>query len=154
MGESGQAGGNILSIDDDANDAFLLRAAVRKCGFSGVIRFAMDGHEAVEVLHSSVEPRPDLILLDLKMPQMSGFEVLQWLANQERLADTCVSVFTSSSDPGDILRAYALGADLYLVKPMGFQELLALTGSFDRVLANGQVDLKLLRTLAGFRSRP
>jgi CheY-like chemotaxis protein len=90
-----------------------------------------DGVEAVRYLRGEVEyadrqryPIPDVILLDLKMPRFSGFDFLKWLhqdsPGHQRLIP--VVVMSSSNDPGDIQRAYALGANTYMVKPVNWAE--------------------------------
>ena len=67
---------------------------------------------------------PSLLLLDLKLPRRSGLEVLQWLEGQPQLQPMVVVVLTSSRENADLRRAYALGANSYLVKPVDFDDLL------------------------------
>ncbi len=69
-------------------------------------------------------PLPVLILLDLKMPRMNGFEFLRWLRNEPDLKKIIVVILTSSSESPDINRAYELGANSYLVKPVRFEDLI------------------------------
>jgi CheY-like chemotaxis protein len=71
-------------------------------------------------------PLPGLVLLDLNLPYWSGFEVLEWIRQQPQLRRLPVVIFTSSSRPDDIARAYDAGANAYLVKPNALGELLAL----------------------------
>jgi CheY-like chemotaxis protein len=72
-------------------------------------------------------PLPDLFLLDLKMPRVNGFEVLEWLRDQPGLAALRVLVLTSSEDLRDVNRAYQLGANSFLVKPLDFQNVIQLS---------------------------
>jgi len=75
---------------------------------------------------------PTLLLLDLKMPRMDGFDVLEWVRSQKSLRRLLVVVFSSSEEIGDINRAYDLGANSYLVKPADFDELLKLAEDLGR----------------------
>jgi CheY-like chemotaxis protein len=78
-----------------------------------------EGNFANRKLH----PLPSLVLLDLKMPRKSGFEVLSWIRNHPKLKRTLIFIFTSSRHQEDIDRAYELGANAFLVKPVGFERL-------------------------------
>src|SRR5262249_53688502 len=116
--------------EDSPSDAFLLRLAVAEAHLKVVLHFVSDGEQAIEYLKkegryadSKTEPLPDLILLDLKLPRMDGFDVLDWIRRQPRLNHLPVIVFTSSSLTIDINRAYALGAKSYLVKPRELEQL-------------------------------
>src|SRR5438093_11629714 len=119
-----------LIAEDDAMDAFLLERAFAAAGVSASLRFVRDGQEAIDYLGGvaafadrQVNPLPDLLLLDLKMPRMNGFDVLAWLRQQPGLKRLLVTVLTSSDQPEDINRAYDLGANSYLLKPHGSQDL-------------------------------
>jgi CheY-like chemotaxis protein len=127
---------NILVVDDDVNDVFLLRRAFQRANLAAALRVAQDGEQAVAYLGGQGEyadreqyPLPALILLDLKMPRKSGFEVLEWLRRQPGLRRLIVVVLSSSNQHSDINRAYDLGANSYLVKPAGFDRLLELVES-------------------------
>jgi DNA-binding response OmpR family regulator len=78
---------------------------------------------------------PHLILLDLKMPRVSGFDVLAWLRKEEAFKGVPVVVLTSSNHDADIKRAYDLGAKSYLVKPVGFEALVELVKELPALLA-------------------
>ena len=112
-----------LVAEDDADDfLFFERAVARE--FEADLRRARDGEEAITYLKGEGEfadrvafPLPDLVVLDLKMPRVNGFEVLTWLRAHEHLGSLPVVIFTSSDDPGDMERAKALGVAAYLVKP-------------------------------------
>ena len=87
------------------------------------MHFVRDGQEAINYLEGEAAyedreqyPLPDLMLLDLKMPRLNGFDVLSWLRQQPGLKRLLVTVLTSSDHPNDINRAYDLGVNSYLVK--------------------------------------
>ncbi len=120
----------ILIAEDDPGDAFLLERAFSKSGFTFSLTFVHDGQDAIDYLSGvgryedrAKYPIPDLLLLDLKMPRMDGFEVLQWLRHQPGLSRMLVIVLTSSDQTRDINRAYELGANSYLVKPIELRDL-------------------------------
>ncbi len=120
----------ILLAEDDENDVFFLKRALRQAGLQNPLFVARDGQEAVNYLSGeppyadrSDYPMPALLLLDLKMPKMSGFDVLNWLQAQKNFKDLAVVVFSSSSEESDVRKALTLGADDFLVKPYDFQKL-------------------------------
>lgn len=121
----------ILLVEDDSNDVLLIRRAFRKSDVVNPIQVVGDGEEAIAYLsgrgpYADREryPLPVLLLLDLKLPRKSGFEVLEWLRQQPGLKRLPVAVLTSSDETPDINRAYDLGANSYLVKPVRFEGLL------------------------------
>jgi CheY-like chemotaxis protein len=120
----------ILHVEDDPNDVLLLQRALKKTNAQVALYAVGDGDKAVSYLSGSSEfndrlkyPLPQLILLDLKMPRKSGLEVLNWIRTQPQFKRTVVVVFTSSKHDEDINHAYELGANSYLVKPVGFEAL-------------------------------
>ncbi len=120
----------VLIAEDDPGDVFLLQRAFNVSGVPATLHFVRDGQEAIDYLGGQAayadrdaHPLPDLLLLDLKMPRLNGFDVLSWLRQQPGLRRLLVTVLTSSDHPEDINRAYDLGANSYLVKPHGSQEL-------------------------------
>ena len=122
-----------MLVEDDPNDVLLIQRALRKARLVNPIEVVSDGEEAVNYLagHGPFAdreryPLPVLILLDLKLPRKSGFEVLEWLRQQPKLKRVPVVVLTSSSRDSDINHAYDLGANSYLVKPPSFDALLKL----------------------------
>lgn len=121
----------ILLVEDNIDDALLLRRAFAKAGIGNAIVHVEDGDGALGYLDGSGDyadrerhPLPCLILLDLKLPRRSGLEVLAWVRAQPGLKRLPVVVLTSSQQSSDINRAYDLGANSYLVKPVGFDTLL------------------------------
>jgi CheY-like chemotaxis protein len=112
---------NILVAEDDEIDVLLLRRAFEQAGVRNGLRFVHDGQAAIEFL-SAVRDAPDdrlpaLVILDLKMPRRTGIEVLQWIAQDPVLRCVPVIIFSSSAHREDIERAYALGANAFIVKP-------------------------------------
>jgi len=120
----------ILHVEDDPNDVLLVNRAIQKSNAAMIVRSVTDGDQALAYLAGRESfadrqeyPLPHLVLLDLKMPRKSGLEVLAWLRQQPRLKRMVVVIFTSSKHDQDISRAYELGANSYLVKPVGFDAL-------------------------------
>jgi len=111
----------LLYVEDEENDVLFMRRAFTRAGLEPDLRTACDGDKAVAYLEITSDdgndPTPDLVLLDLNLPARSGFEVLQWIRDQPRLAALPVVVISSSGRPEDRERARQLGADDYLVKP-------------------------------------
>lgn len=115
----------ILLVEDNPDDAELVRHAFEKVGVGNLLVNLSDGDAAVDFLSGAGlygdryrHPLPALILLDLKLPRRSGFEVLRFIRGQEATQHTPVVVLTSSNQQEDIRRAYADGANSYLVKPV------------------------------------
>jgi CheY-like chemotaxis protein len=120
----------ILHVDDDSNDMLLFQHACRKAGAPFQLHSVPDGHEALAYFRGTgqyadreLHPLPKLVLLDLKMPRVSGFEVLDWMRRQPDFRHLPVVVLTSSNHEHDITRAYDAGANSYLVKPVSFDSL-------------------------------
>ena len=114
----------ILLVEDDANDVYFMKRAAREAGMLDSLQVAQDGQEAMDYLGGLGEyadrerfPLPCLVLLDLKLPRVMGFEVLKWIRQQAALKTITVIVLTSSDLKPDVDQAYRLGADSYLVKP-------------------------------------
>jgi len=128
----------ILLVEDDSNDVVLLQRAFQKAGLRDSIRIVRDGEQAIHYLSGEGEysdrdrfPLPFLILLDLKMPGTNGFEVLQWARAEPELKRLLIVVLTSSHLQSDVDRAYELGANSYLVKPVEFNEMVNLIQRFE-----------------------
>ncbi len=121
----------ILMVEDDPNDILLTQRAFMQASLVNPLRIVRDGEEAIQYLGGrgvfadrTRYPLPSLVLLDLKLPKRSGLEVLEFLREQPSLKQTPVIVLTSSQESTDVQRAYALGANSYLLKPVGFDGLL------------------------------
>jgi CheY-like chemotaxis protein len=113
----------ILHVDDEENDLLLTKFAFEKAGIVDSIQIASDGQQAIDYLAGNGEfayreefPLPYLILLDLKLPQVPGLEVLKWIRHEAGLKVPVV-ILTSSQSDADVAAAYELGANAYLVKP-------------------------------------
>jgi CheY-like chemotaxis protein len=120
----------ILMAEDDADDRLLVQDAFAECGVSDRVRFVADGEELVDYLlrrgkyeKASTSPRPDLILLDLNMPRKDGREALKEIRSHHELRRVPVVVFTTSRADTDIDKVYELGANSFVTKPAGFDQL-------------------------------
>jgi CheY-like chemotaxis protein len=121
----------ILLVEDNPDDADLIAYAFRKAGIAAELRVVDDGEKAVDYLAGAgpyadrdLNPVPVLVLLDLKLPRRSGFEVLAWMRQHPSTSLLTVVVLTSSNQDADVRRAYVLGANSYLVKPVSRDALL------------------------------
>src|ERR1041384_6053303 len=124
---------SILVADDDANDVFFLRRAFQKAGLGCPILDVPDGEKAINYLAGSDGfsdrtqfPVPSLLFLDLKMPKVSGFEVLEWLQKHNGLGSMKVVVLSSSNLPSDMQKPRSLGAHDYRVKPADIDDMIAM----------------------------
>jgi CheY-like chemotaxis protein len=133
------AGGQvILIVEDDPNDVLLIQRAFDKARILNPLQTVGNGDDAVAYLAGEGSfadrqrhPFPVLVLLDLKLPRRSGLEVLEWIRGQVGLKRLPVVVLTSSKETTDVNQAYDLGANSYLVKPVGFDSLLELVKSLE-----------------------
>ena len=123
----------VLVAEDDENDIFLLRHAFQQARLSYPIIDVPNGEEAIDYLSGCVpyagrehHPLPALLLLDLKMPLLNGFDVLSWLQGRPEFRDMPAVVLSSSAFDSDIKRARELGARDYLVKPQSSDDLVKL----------------------------
>ncbi len=113
---------SLLLVEDNEDDVFFFKTAAKKRGLSVPITVAQNGREAMEILRRYVsgECRSTafgVVLLDIKMPFVSGLEVLEWIRDQPALRFLPVIMLTSSEQEADIEAAYRLGAASFLVKP-------------------------------------
>ncbi len=120
----------ILLVEDDSNDILFMQRAFRRSKLENPIQVVRDGDEAVAYLAGSGDyadrnlyPLPGMILLDLKLPRRSGLEVLEWLRQQPIIKRIPVVILTSSKENIDIDRAYDIGVNSYLLKPVNHNAL-------------------------------
>jgi DNA-binding response OmpR family regulator len=116
----------ILIAEDDSDDAFLLMRAFGKAGITNPLDLVSDGQKVVNYLEAIPQRKgllPRLLVLDIKMPLLNGFDVLRWVRSQPGLKRLPVIMLTSSDEEKDINRAYDLGANSYLIKPPNLESL-------------------------------
>lgn len=123
----------ILIVDDSEEDVELLKIAIRRARVPNPVQVVRDGQEAIDYLCArgpyedrQAYPFPGVLFLDLKMPRLSGFEVLKWLKEHEQCKVIPVMVFSASGIDTDVTRAYQLCASCYLVKPNSLDELVTM----------------------------
>ncbi len=120
----------VLYAEDDENDAFFMRRAFSKMDGRHSLCVVPDGRRAIEYLSAEGEyadrtkfPFPTLLLLDIKMPMVSGLEVLKWVRARSEFSELRVVMLTSSTQPSDVAFCAAHGANAYLVKSSNADEL-------------------------------
>ncbi len=119
----------VLLVEDDLNDIFLVKRAFKFARIPNPLQAVTDGEEAVHYLGGEGKyadrdtyPLPKLIVMDIHMPGRSGFEVLEWVKHDPVLRRIPVVIVSSSDRTADINRAYELGANAYMVKPMDYRQ--------------------------------
>ncbi|SDT95313.1 Response regulator receiver domain-containing protein [Verrucomicrobium sp. GAS474] len=118
----------VLYVEDEPDDVVFMRLAFKKVGADERLHVLDDGQKAIDYLREAARAGrpPALILLDLNLPTVSGFDVLIWIRNQERLRHLPVLIFSSSGRIEDRVRAKDLGADDYALKPMSLAHFVGL----------------------------
>jgi len=119
----------VLLVEDDLNDIFLVKRAFRTARIPNPLQVVTDGEEALSYLRGEskyadreAHPLPKLMVMDINMPRRSGFEVLEWVKGKPGpLRRIPIIIVSSSDNPADINRAYELGANAYMVKPMNYR---------------------------------
>ncbi|HYG24391.1 MAG TPA: response regulator [Verrucomicrobiae bacterium] len=121
---------HILAAEDNPDDLFLLREAFKKAAVTSSLHDVGDGLQVVAYLTGrdafadrGVYPFPHILLLDINMPGMNGFEVLQWIRGDPECGKLTVHILSASSRQSDVQRAYELRANSYVVKPSRLSEL-------------------------------
>lgn len=120
---------SVLMVEDDLNDIFIVKRAFKMANIPTPLQVVTDGQEAISYLRGDgkygdrdVFPLPKLIVMDIRMPRRTGFEVLEWAKTSEGpLRRIPIVIVSSSENPADINHAYELGANAYMVKPMNFR---------------------------------
>lgn len=119
----------VMLIEDDDGHRLLIRESLKAGGIANDVLEMRDGEQALDYLthrgqyrDPAQSPRPDLILLDIKMPKVDGFTVLEKVKTSPKLRAIPVLVLTSTDDQAEVNRCYALGANSYVVKPVRYEE--------------------------------
>lgn len=112
----------ILLVEDDPDHELLTIRALKKANIANDIHVARDGSEAVEALFGDSAIRPQVILLDLKLPKIEGLEVLRRIRETDTTRMLPVVVLTSSDEERDLIRSYQLGVNSYIRKPVNFTD--------------------------------
>ena len=112
----------ILLVEDDPDHELLTIRALNKSNVANTVRVARDGAEAIELLFGDECVRPQVILLDLKLPKVDGLEVLRRIRESEATRMLPVVVLTSSDEERDVVRSYQLGVNSYIRKPVNFND--------------------------------
>jgi CheY-like chemotaxis protein len=128
---------NILYAEDNPDDAIILKLAFKRAGLSQIVHTVDDGGEAIAWLRGEgnfakrdQHPLPSLLILDLKMPRKSGFDVLEWLQTSGEFKHLPTIVLSSSDDPRDMKRATELGVTKYFRKSATCQDLIQFLKTF------------------------
>ena len=116
------AGRLILLVEDDPDHELLTIRALKKANIANDIHVARDGAEAIEVLFGENSIKPQVVLLDLKLPKVEGLEVLRRIRETKETRMLPVVVLTSSDEERDVVRSYQLGVNSYIRKPVNFND--------------------------------
>jgi len=132
----------ILLVENNQDDVLLIMRAFQRAGVKRRVQAVTTGMDAIAYLKGDAPfgdrakcPLPSLVLLDIKMPGMDGFEVLRWIRRQSEFFGLCVVMLTNSDHISDANQAYHLGANSFLVKPLDFQNAAELARSLDTVMS-------------------
>jgi len=112
----------ILLVEDDPDHELLTIRALKKSNIANDIRVARDGEEAIALIFGEEALRPQVILLDLKLPKVDGLEVLRRIRESDATRMLPVVVLTSSDEERDVVRSYQLGVNSYIRKPVNFTD--------------------------------
>lgn len=141
----------ILLVEDNEDDVLLIRRAFERAKVDNPMRTLRSGGEAIAYLKGEPpygdrdkHPLPALVLLDIKMPMVDGFEVLRWIRLQRDFARLCVVMLTSSDEIRDVNLAYQMGATSFLVKPLDFWNAADLSRAVEKLLTKGKVQPRSL----------
>ena len=121
----------MLLVDDDARDVELTLEALEESNLANEVDVARDGKEALDYLYyrgrfaDRTRETPAVVLLDLKMPKVSGIDVLRQIKTDERLKMIPVVVLSSSAEERDVIESYKLGVNAYVVKPVDFGDFMS-----------------------------
>jgi len=151
----------VLCVDDSSDDTLLLQHACRRAGVRFQLQTLDDGDKAIDYFSGkqnfadrSKFPIPHLVLLDLKMPCRTGFEVLEWMRGNPAAQDVPVAVFSSSHHEADIREAYRKGAKGFLTKPVEYEALVQLVKTIDELIEAKEQLPGALGRLDAFKAQP
>jgi len=114
--------GHILLVEDNPDDEKLTLRALKKNNIANPVKVARDGQEALDLLFDPGAPLPALVLLDLRLPKVSGLEVLKRMRADPARKLVPVVILTSSKEEFDLVQGYSLGANSYVRKPVDFEQ--------------------------------
>ena len=126
----------LLLVEDEDASVFFFQHVTKKLGITNELRVVRDGREAIDYLEGTgpftdrvTHPLPGLVILDVRLPRATGFEVLEHIRARPEARNLIVIMLTASASEEDIAKAYQLGANAFLVKPLGLENLEALVRS-------------------------
>ena len=126
----------ILIADDDPDDRILIQTAFETNNINYTFKYVENGEELIDYLHlqnkfsnKELNPRPNIIILDLNMPRKNGIEALKEIKTNPDLKKIPVIVLTTSNEEIDILESYNIGANSFICKPITFEELIQITST-------------------------
>ena len=129
----------ILLVEDNPADQELIRRAAKEAAFGKALRIVEDGEEALAYLFRrgkyrapANSPRPDLLLLDLNLPRVNGYQVLEEIRADSKLRPMPVLVLTTSRQEKDIIRSYELGCNSFITKPVGLDQFTGLVQALEK----------------------
>jgi CheY-like chemotaxis protein len=112
----------ILLVEDDAGHARLIEKNLRRSSITNEIITVSDGQQALDYLSRGKRPQPLLVLLDLNLPVLDGYQVLERMKADERTRRIPVIVLTTTDDPREMSRCYNLGCNVYITKPVDYEQ--------------------------------
>lgn len=113
---------NVLLVEDDEGHALLIEETLRKCLDMQKVHRARDGEAGLLFIHRK-NPKPDLILLDIKLPKLDGYGVLKSLKNDKEYQSIPIIIISSTANQAEINYCYQLGVTGYIIKPIRYEEL-------------------------------
>jgi len=123
---------NILLAEDNPDDAFIFKMMFKRATLPHTLHAVEDGQQVIDWLSGTgvyadreKYPRPDMVLLDLKMPEKTGFETLEWIRARQEFEELPVIILSSSDDQIDVKRAYQMGVTTYFVKSPQLQDVMS-----------------------------
>lgn len=133
----------LMMADDDPDDREFVEEAFAESGFTGRFRVVEDGAELISYLKQEgdytdqkANPQPNLILLDLNMPKIDGYQALEVIKNDPNLRTIPIVVLTTSESQEDISRTYGLGVNSFITKPSGFDNLVKMAEGINQYWLN------------------